>query len=194
VSAVRTDPTASDAAAGPPAPVVTITPMRRRHLRRVISIESQAVHQGWSVGLYLAELRRESGRLYIVAKVGGEVVGHAGLLLVGDDAHVTTMGVDEAHQGRRIGTRLMLVLARQAIKLGLTNMTLEVRASNEPAIALYRRFGLAPAGIRKNYYADIGEDALVMWANDIDQPAYAARLDAVEAGLDGATILEGLDP
>ena len=63
-----------------------------------------------------------------------------------------------------------------------------MRAGNEPAKALYRRFGFAPAGIRKNYYAEVGEDALIMWAHDIDGDEYAARLDAIEAGLPPAEV------
>jgi len=171
---------------------VHIGPMRRRHLRAVMRIEAQAVHRGWSVGLYLAELRREVGRLYVVAKVGGDVVGYGGLLFQGDDAHVTTLGVDESWQNQRIATRVMLVLARQAAARGAKNMTLEVRAGNEPAVTLYRRFGMAPAGIRKNYYADIGEDALIMWGHDIDQPAYAERLAEIERALTGSTIVESV--
>jgi len=179
--------------------VVTITPMRRRHLRSVIRIEEQAVEHGWSIGLYLAELRRPTDRLYVVAKVGSSVVGYGGLLLQGEDAHVTTLGVDLAWRGRRIGTRLMLTLARHAAARGAANLTLEVRASNEPAVKLYRRFGLGPAGIRKNYYADIGEDALIMWGHEIDGAAYGERLARIEDELltnpgpgRGTTVWEGL--
>lgn len=179
--------------------VVTIAPMRRRHLRSVMRIEEQAVHHGWSIGLYLAELRRGTDRLYVVAKHGSTVVGYAGLLLQDEDAHVTTIGVDQAWQGRRIGTRLMLVLARHGARHGAENLTLEVRASNEPAVKLYRRFGLAPAGVRKNYYADLGEDALIMWGHEIDGAAYADRLEHIETDLmttpgpgRGTTVLEGL--
>jgi ribosomal-protein-alanine N-acetyltransferase len=171
---------------------VEISPMRRRHLRSVIRIEAQADHRGWSVGLYLAELRREHDRLYVVARVGERVVGFAGLLLQDTDAHVTTLSVDADHRGRRLGTRLLLVLARNALARGAANLTLEVRASNEPAIALYRAFGLAPAGIRKNYYADLGEDALIMWAHDVATDAYRQRLDRIEAGLPDATRVEGV--
>ena len=189
MSAMRADlvPGASQAPV-----VVTITPMRRRHLRAVIRIEEQAVEHGWSIGLYLAELRREADRLYVVARVGSAVVGYAGLLLQGEDAHVTTLGVDQHWRGRRIATRLMLVLARHAAARGAANLTLEVRASNDPAVKLYRRFGLGPAGIRKNYYADIGEDALIMWGHEIDGAAYAARLASIEADLPTTTVLEGL--
>ena len=61
-------------------------------------------------------------------------------------------------------------------------MTLEVRASNDAALQLYRRFGFAPAGVRKAYYSDNGEDALVLWAEDIDTPAYAERLARLARG------------
>jgi ribosomal-protein-alanine N-acetyltransferase len=62
-------------------------------------------------------------------------------------------------------------------------LTLEVRMGNQAARALYERFGFAPAGIRKGYYAEVGEDALVMWAHDVDGDDYAARLDVIEAGV-----------
>ena len=55
---------------------------------------------------------------------------------------------------------------------------------NDPAQGLYRRFGFAPVGVRKNYYAETGEDAIIMWVRDIDTPAYAERLDAIEAHLE----------
>ena len=186
--AARAEDVATD---GPPAPVdVVLGPMRRRHLRSVLRIEGQAVHRGWSLGLFMSELANETGRRYLVAKVGGTVVGFAGMLFVGSDGHVTTISVDEAWQRRQIGTRLMVALSREAVERGATALTLEVRASNEAAQAMYRRLGYAPAGIRRNYYADIGEDALVMWAHDVDTPDYARRLDAIEQSIRGRTDTE----
>jgi ribosomal-protein-alanine N-acetyltransferase len=175
----------------PPLSAVAVSPMRRRHLRSVMRIEAQAEHRGWSVGLYLAELRREVDRLYVVARVDQRVVGFGGLLLQGPEAHVTTLAVDADVRNRRVGTRLMLVLSRCAVARGAEALTLEVRATNDPAIALYRRFGLAPAGIRKDYYADIGEDALIMWAHEIDSADHTGRLDRIEASLPDPTRLEG---
>jgi ribosomal-protein-alanine N-acetyltransferase len=176
----------------PPLRSVEISPMRRRHLRSVIRIEAQAEHKGWSVGLYLAELRREHDRLYVVARIDDRVVGFAGLLFQDTDAHVTTLSVDADQRGRRLGTRLMLVLSRHAIAQGADNLTLEVRASNEAAIALYRSFGLAPAGIRKNYYADLGEDALIMWAHEITSAGHRERLERIEAALPEPTRVQGV--
>ena len=88
----------------------------------------------------------------------------------------------------------MHTLAGAAVARGAKNLTLEVRVGNEPAQQLYRAFGFAPAGVRKGYYAESNEDALIMWANDVDAPAYAQRLASLEAALPGLTIVEGLDP
>lgn len=175
-----------------PRGAVVLERMRRRHLRAVLRIEQQVPHRGWSTGLWLGELSRPQDRLYVVARIDGSVVGFGGVMQVDEDAHVTTLSVDAARQGERIGTRLMLVLARQAFAWGCEHLTLEVRAGNEPAIALYRRFGLAPAGVRKNYYADLGEDALVMWAHDIATRDHADRLDAIQLDLAGTVASEGV--
>lgn len=173
------------AATPPPTPLVTISALRRRHLRAVLRIEAQVYPTPWSMGLYLAELASPVGRTYKVARSGGKVVGYGGMMYVVNEAHVTTLAVHPDHQGRRIGARLLLELIRAARGEGMTSLTLEVRASNQAGQALYRRFGLAPAGIRRGYYREVGEDALIMWAEDIDGPAYGARLDAIEAELAG---------
>ena len=175
---------------GPP---IVISPMRRRHLRAVLAIEERTSSTPWSLGLFLAEARREE-RVYLVARAGHRVVGFAGLLFALTDGHVTTIAVDPDRQGGRIGTRLLLVLLRRAIERGAEAVTLEVRASNDPAQALYRRFGFAPAGVRKGYYRDPVEDALVLWAHDIHLPAYAERLAAIEDDLPSPLVAEGIVP
>ena len=81
--------------------------------------------------------------------------------------------------------------ARAAVTRGCRNLTLEVRVTNHGAQELYRRFGFVPAGIRRGYYPENGEDALVMWATDVDGSAYAHRLTDIEAGVPGFTLIEG---
>ena len=162
---------------------LTIEPMRRRHLRGVLRIEQAVNPRPWSLSLFSSELRYRESRIYLVARSGTTLVGFAGLMLVAGDGHVTNVGVDESHRRRSVATRLMLELARRALAEGAEALTLEVRVSNEAAQALYRRFGFAPAGVRKAYYADTNEDALIMWANDIDTPEYRARLFEIEAAL-----------
>lgn len=163
---------------------VTITTMRRRHLRDVLRIEERTSSTPWSLGLFLAEVRRDE-RDYIVALHAetGRVMGFAGLLYVFGEGHITTVAVDPDAQGGRIGTRLMLELARRAIAEGSDSITLEVRASNRAALALYRRFGFAPSGVRKDYYKDPTEDALVLWLREIETTEYAERLSTIEGEL-----------
>ena len=169
---------------------VHIVPMRRRHLRAVLRIEEQVYPRPWSHSLFLSELALRGTRSYFVARVGREVAGYAGLLLSGEDGHVTTIAVDPAWQRHGIGTRLMLVLAREALVRDARNMTLEVRLSNRGAQLLYQRFGFGPVGVRKNYYQETNEDALVMWVHAIDSPEYGAQLERIERELPGDTIFE----
>ncbi len=163
--------------------------MRRRHLRSVLRIEAQVYPRPWTLGLFLGELALRGSRAYVVARVEHRVVGYGGLMLVGD-GHITTLAVDPAWHGARIGTRLLLALAREAIERGAEQPTLEVRVTNHVAQRLYRSFGFAPAGVRKGYYAEIGEDALVMWAIDVGTQAYAERLVRLEAAIPGGTVTD----
>jgi ribosomal-protein-alanine N-acetyltransferase len=169
---------------------VVVGPMRRRHLRGVLRIEQQVYPRPWSLGLYMSELGYRGSRVYLTARVGPAVVGYAGLMLATDDGHVTTIAVDPLWHRHKIGTRLLLALARNGIERGARNLTLEVRVANEAAQGLYRRFGFVPAGIRRGYYAETGEDALVMWANDVFAGDYGERLAGIEATVPGTTILE----
>jgi [ribosomal protein S18]-alanine N-acetyltransferase len=172
---------------------VVIGSMRRRHLRGVLRIEQQVYPRPWSMGLFMSELGFRAGRVYLVAKVDGVVVGYGGVMLVQDDGHVTTLAVDPAWHRRGIGSRLLLALGDAAVERGARNLTLEVRMSNRPAQELYRRYGFVPAGVRKGYYVETNEDALVMWANDVDGNEHEARAAALAATVRGRTVHEELD-
>jgi [ribosomal protein S18]-alanine N-acetyltransferase len=169
---------------------VRIVPMRRRHLRSVLRIESRVYPVPWSMSLFLSELALRSTRAYYVAFVGRQVVGYAGLMMTLDDGHVTTIAVDPAWHRHKIGTRLLLALAYEARRRGATSLTLEVRLGNKAAQHLYRRFGFRPVGVRKNYYAETKEDALVMWAEDVGGPEYGRLLDLIESDVPGTTTVE----
>ena len=157
--------------------------MRRRHLRSVLRIEGQVYPRPWSLTLYLSELSLRTSRHYVVARIDGTVVGYSGLLFAADEAHITTIAVDPAWHRRQLGTRLLLHQAAFARSRQARHLTLEVRVTNTPAQDLYGQFGFVSEGIRKNYYAEVHEDAIVMWARDIDTEDYRARLDAIAARL-----------
>ncbi len=172
---------------------VLLAPMRRRDLRSVLRIEAQVYPRPWTLTLYLSELNLRSGRHYVVARAGGRLVGYSGLLFTADEAHVTTLAVDPDLHRQRIGTRLLLHQAHVARDHGARHLTLEVRVSNLAAQELYRRFGFRSEGVRKNYYAEVNEDGLVMWVRDIDTPAYAERLAVLEAELPSPTLDRALE-
>ena len=111
------------------------------------------------------------------------IVGYAGLWLMVDEAHVTTIGVDPAHRGQGVGELLLLGLADLAAELHALRITLEVRVSNLGAQALYRKFGLDNAGLRRRYYSDNGEDAYIMWSEPLASPQHQHRLAKVRAEL-----------
>jgi len=188
--AARVPDPSGDAGVDPAGIEVQLVTMRRRHLRGVLRIEAQVYPRPWSLSLFMSELALRASRAYCVARVNGVVVGYSGLMLVGEDAHITTIAVDPAWHRQKIATRLMVNLANEARRRKARNLTLEVRVSNAAAQALYHKFGFRPAGIRKNYYVETNEDALVMWAEDIDTADYTARLRGLEATITGTTIIE----
>jgi [ribosomal protein S18]-alanine N-acetyltransferase len=169
---------------------VHLLPMRRRHVRAVLRIGQQVYPRPWSASLFHSELALRSTRAYFVARVGRDVVGYAGLMMTLDDGHVTTIAVDPKWHRHKIGSRLLVVLAREAIARGAVSLTLEVRMSNEGAQEMYRQFGFAPVGVRKNYYAETNEDALVMWAHEVQRAEYAELLAGIERRVDGDTVVE----
>jgi len=167
---------------------VQITPMRRRHLRSVLRIEAQAYPTPWTHGLFVSELALRSSRVYVVARVGREIVGYAGLMMTLTDGHITTVAVDPDWQRHGIATRLLVTLAQEAIARNATALTLEVRLSHHGAQRLYQRFGFKAVGVRKGYYADTGEDALIMWAYEVDQPEYSELLERLDNAVPGTTV------
>jgi ribosomal-protein-alanine N-acetyltransferase len=169
---------------------VHLVPLRRRHLRSVLKIESQVYPRPWTLTLFMSELNLRTSRYYIAGKVGSNLVGYAGLMYSGDEAHITNIAVDPAWQRHKIGSRLMLNLTRAAVGFGAQHLTLEVRVSNAGAQAMYGRFGFHTEGVRRNYYTESNEDALIMWVHDIDSSDYSERLERIESSISGATIDE----
>jgi ribosomal-protein-alanine N-acetyltransferase len=109
--------------------------------------------------------------------------GYAGLWLVIDEAHITTIAVRPQFRGRGLGEMLLVALGEIAMGLHARWLTLEVRVSNSLAQSLYHKYGFKEAGIRKRYYSDNQEDAMIMWTDDITTAAYQELFNGLRTNL-----------
>ena len=163
---------------------VEITRMRRRHLRRVLAIEGLVYPRPWSTTLFLSEIAQKSTRSYIVARHEMVVVGYAGMMFTGREAHITNIAVDPDLHGRKVGSRLLLTLVTEAVARGAHTLSLEVRVSNNNAQAMYAKFGFSVVGVCKGYYIETREDALVMVVDDVLSTDYRLRLKRLREELE----------
>ena len=164
-----------------------IRAMTRSDIPDVAAIERSVYATPWSPRVFFDELAMENRR-YIVLDTDKGIAGYGGLLLVEDDAHITTIAVAPEVRGQRLGLRLMLALVDAAVANKAKHLTLEVRVSNTSAQSLYERFGFSPVGRRKNYY--VTEDALVMWATDINTAEYELLIASIRAEVLGSDAAE----
>lgn len=158
---------------------VTIRPLEPHDLDAVAAIEAVANPRPWPRQLFEGELALPANsRHWLVADaVNGSarsnpagVIGFGGIMLAADTAHLMNLGVDPAHTRAGIGQRLCVELIAEARRRGAVDLTLEVRASNQPAIALYEKLDMVAAGRRPGYYPD-GEDAVIYWIHDLGVPS-----------------------
>ena len=158
-----------------------IEKLRRRDLRKLLHIEAVVFPEPWSPEVFNSELALRKGRLYRAAWDGEEMAGYIGFMIVDEEAHMTTIATAPAYQRTGVATTMIVDGVRTLRAGGVKHISLEVAVNNEPAQALYRRFGFAPVAVRKNYYPVTGQDAIVMWVYDVDSESYAARLEELAA-------------
>ena len=139
-----------------------IRPAQLRDVYSIQSIDRSVFPKSWTQQFTVEQITRRKGA-HIVAERAHRVVGHGGVAFLADDAHVTSVAVDPQHHRLGIGTTLMQELIELSAARVSGSITLEVRVSNESAIALYEQLGFESAGVRPNYYADTKEDAVIMW-------------------------------
>jgi ribosomal-protein-alanine N-acetyltransferase len=154
---------------------ISIGAMREEDIPSVREIDDLSFPTPWPHEAYIRELRDNRLACYIVARTTGGVVGYAGMWIILDEAHVTTIAVAPELRGRRIGERLLVSLIAEALHRGAHWVTLEVRRSNRTAQGLYRKYGFKEIGVRRGYYSDNREDAIVMWTGNLHEPAFQER-------------------
>jgi ribosomal-protein-alanine N-acetyltransferase len=142
-------------------PSVTLDLMSPFDLAAVLGLERVCFPSAWTPESYLRELRNPNS-YYVVARCQGEVVGYAGMWVIEDEAHVSTLAVRPDVRRRGLGEAMMRHLLHVARTRGAMRMTLEVREQNEVALALYRKLGFTSRGLIPHYYGDTGENAHVM--------------------------------
>ena len=147
-------------------------------------VERSSFPVPWPANAFRHELTQNRNARYVVARSGQEIAGYAGLWLMVDEAHITTFAVHPDHRRRRIGERLLQRLFEIAVVMNAEWLTLEVRASNLAAQKLYEKYGFRRAGVRRRYYSDNNEDALIMWTERLKDRVVKDRLTVLRKELD----------
>lgn len=159
-----------------PSSRVILSLMQLEDIEHVSRLERRCYTLPWSSSAYVTEVGNTSAH-YVVAKdEEGTLLGYAGMWVIMDELHVTTIAVDPAQRGRKIGERLLVNLIEESIPRGAERATLEVRERNVAAHSLYLKYGFEDVALRKNYYSDNNENAIIMWANNLLSPEYQAML------------------
>ena len=142
---------------------IKIVPMNADHLESLERLERICFSRPWSRKMLAEELENQCAA-FLVAEdaVTGDVLGYAGLLVAADEGYITNVAVLPEYRRRGVAARLLQVFCDFAAGQKLAFLTLEVRPSNEAAIALYTGFGFTERGRRRNYYDLPKEDALIL--------------------------------
>ena len=143
--------------------MIKIIPMKNEHINDVVYIEESCFHIPWSREDFEKEINENKMAIYFVALYDDKIVCYAGMWHVVNEGHITNVAVLEEYRQKGIGNSLIKKLIEVANNYEMIGITLEVRMGNVPAQKLYTKYGFKPEGIRKNYYSDTHEDAIIMW-------------------------------
>lgn len=136
----------------------------------IAAMEQVCFSTPWSRESIAHDLTDNAMAQYLVAELDGVIAGYGGMWIIVDEGHITNVAVLPQYRHKKIATLLMSVLLTAGERQGIHRFTLEVRSSNEAAKALYRKLDFKEAGLRKGYYHDTGEDALIMWRDPAGPP------------------------
>lgn len=172
---------------------ITIKPVTAQQLPQLVELDKLCLQGFWNLDSYKKELESPNSTLLVVSLDGENdpdfVVGMGCFWAILEEAHITVLAVHPDYQGRGIGKLILGALLRNARERNLERATLEVRESNEVALSLYQKFGFKIAGKRKGYYQKTGEDALILWRNDLAKPDFEENLSKI---IENSTKRQGL--
>jgi [ribosomal protein S18]-alanine N-acetyltransferase len=143
---------------------ITFRRMLLSDIDRILVIEQHSFSTPWTRAAFEGELRNNHFAHYYVVESENQIAGYCGMWVILDEAHITNIAIAPEFRGQKIGEALLRFMMATAVLQGAKRMTLEVRVSNAVAQNLYYKLGFVDHGIRKGYYTDNQEDALIMWA------------------------------
>lgn len=146
-----------------------VRPMKPEDLEAVLQIEQISFPTPWSPQAFLTELKENEYARYFCLEADNRVIGYMGLWFILDEGHITNIAIDPAYRSKGWGRYFLKTVMSTMKSKGMERMTLEVRVTNTPAQHLYEQLGFSKAGVRKGYYADNQEDAIIMWADLYDE-------------------------
>jgi [ribosomal protein S18]-alanine N-acetyltransferase len=160
----------------PTKPDYKVSSMRTADIEAVALIEKRCNSLPWNPNAYITELGNLNAYYAVAKSSDGTVLGFGGIWVIMDELHITTLAVDKGSRGKKLGEKLLYVMIEEGIRRGATRATLEVREGNKVAQSLYHKYKFEDVAIRKAYYSDNGENAIIMWAEEISSPAYQQML------------------
>ena len=158
---------------------------KKEDIEQLYSIETTAYGKShWSKDSFLNELNSNYSKIF-VAEIPNinKIIGYAGYWLIGFEGHITTIAIDANFRRRHVADILLYNIIKDAIANNIKWLTLEVRASNIPALCLYNKFKFNQLGIRKKYYQDNNEDAIILWTDDISDKSYQILIDSIYSNI-----------
>lgn len=160
---------------------LSIAVMTSADVAPVTRIERASFSTVWPADAFYNELSTNKLAHYFVGRIEDRIVAYGGIWVILEDSHVTTIAVDPEFRARGYGEIMLLRLIDEALERGAAWMTLEVRESNSVAQRLYRKYGFTTVTMRRGYYSDDNESALVMWAGNLKSELYRNRLKVLRA-------------
>ena len=139
--------------------------LNEHDVAEVLKIEHASFTLPWTEDAFKNEFTQNKFAVYMGLEDEGTLIGYCGVWIIVDEAHITNIALLPKYRGKKLGEALLTMVMETAREKGAKTMTLEVRVTNHIAQSLYRKLGFQNGGIRKNYYTDNQEDALVMWVN-----------------------------
>jgi len=163
---------------------ISIRRMSAKDIEPIMEIESVIFGEyHWTPQSFISEIENDLGNYYTAVDNTGKIIGYCGFWLIFDEAHITTIAVRPEFRNRGLGEYLLQKMIEAGYAKNAKWFTLEVRAGNIPAQKLYYKYGFKSIGLRKKYYQDNDEDALIMWTENIWDTKYTNLLDELRQQL-----------